>query len=205
MERLESAADPLGIRPAELPVPMPDASAWASEVAAWVVHPSGLPVVVGELGDRRVLEALAGSGAEIDGVDPRMERAWSLRTELPGRPGQVRVTVDDVVDHLGRLPVADRSAVVLSGSVDRAPLAGKVALVRESWRALVPGGALILLVCDQAAWDAALEPAVRDLLPGRPLHPDTWAVVLVHLGLVDVEVHPAGAGPVHAVVARRPR
>ena len=59
--------------------------------------------------------------------------------------------------------------------------------------------------CHQVAWDAELEPTLRDLLPGRPFHPDTWSVVLSHLGLVEPEVHRAGTGRVHAVVARRPR
>ncbi len=205
VERLEAASDPLGLRPAELAVPVPDVSAWAGDVPSWVAHPSGLPVVVGELGDRRVLDALAGSGVEVDAVDPRMATVWSLRQDLPGRPGQVRVTADDVVDHLDRLAVASRSGVVLSGGVDREGSTGKVALVAGASRVLAPGGAVVLVVTDQSAWDAALVPPVRDLSPGRPFHPDTWALVLDHLGLVDVEVHLAGSGTAHAVVARRPR
>jgi len=94
---------------------------------------------------------------------------------------------------------------VLSGSVDRAALPGKVDLVTAAARALVSGGTLVLLVSDQATWDADLEPTVRDLLPGRPFHPDTWAAVLVHLGLVDPEVHRCDDGRAHAVVARRVR
>ncbi len=115
------------------------------------------------------------------------------------------MSVGDLVEHLGRLPVASRSGIVLSGCVDRASLVGKVELVTAAARSLVSGGTLVLLVSDQGAWDAALEPTVRDLLPGRPLHPDTWAVVLDRFGLVDPEVHRGGDRQVHAVVARRSR
>jgi len=70
---------------------------------------------------------------------------------------------------------------------------------------LVPGGTVVVLARDQAAWDAEIAPPVRDLLPGRPLHPRTWALVLARRGLADTEVHIADRGTVHAVVARRPR
>ncbi len=205
VERLEAAADPLGIRPADLALPAPDASAWVEALPAWLGAVDGRPVVVGELGDRSVLEAVVGTGADVDAVDPRAALSWTVRDAAPGRPGQVRATVGDVVEHLAGLPAGSRSAVVLSGCVDRSSLDGKATLVTAAARALESGGALVLLVTDQAAWDADLEPPVRDLLPGRPFHADTWAVVLAHLGLEDPEVHLAERGSVHAVVARRPR
>ncbi len=205
VERLEVAADPLGIRPAELALPVPDVSAWADAVPPWLEGPAGRPVVIGELGDRSVVDAVAGAGADVDAVDPRAALAWAVRDAPTGRPGQVRVSVADVVEHLGRLPVAARSGVVLSGCVDRAPLDGKVDLVSGAARALASGGVLVLLVTDQDAWDAALAPTVRDLVPGRPLHPETWSAVLPRFGLVDPEVHLAEDGQVHAVVARRSR
>ena len=203
--RLEAAGDPLGIRPADLALPVPDASEWADHVPSWLDGPGGPPVVIGELGDRSVLDAVAVTGTDVDAVDPRAVLAWSARDAAPARPGQVRVTVGDVGEHLGRLPAGCRSGIVLSGCVDRVPLAAKVGLVTGALRALVSGGALVVLTTDQVAWDAELEPTLRDLLPGRPFHPDTWSVVLSHLGLVEPEVHRAGTGRVHAVVARRPR
>ena len=205
VDRLEAADDPFGIRPADLALPVPDGSAWADAIPSWLGDPRGVPVVVGELGDRSVVDAVVGTGTDVDAVDPRATLAWGLRDASAGRPGQVRVSVGEVVEHLGRLPVAGRSGVVLSGCVDRATLAGKADLVTGAARVLASGGTLVLLATDQGAWDAGLEPTVRDLLPGRPLHPDTWSVLLPRLGLVDPEVHRAGDRPVHAIVARRSR
>jgi hypothetical protein len=202
--RLEAAADPLGLRPAELPLPVPDAAEWAAEVPGWLADAGGHPVVVGELEDRSVVDALCVAGHEIDAVDPRAAVAWGFG-DTAARPGQLRTTVGDVVEHLGRLPLGQRSGVVLVGCLDRASLPGKVQLVTTARDALAPGGTLVLLVADQESWDAGLTPPVRDLLPGRPFHPDTWAVVLGRLGMAATEVHRAARGSVHAVVSRRPR
>jgi len=204
VDRLESAADPLGFRPADLALPVPDASEWSTALATWV-DGAGHPVVVGELGATGVVGAVVATGADVDGVDPRGQLVWALREGRPGRPGQVRATIGDVQEHLDRLPPASRAGVVLSGCLDRSALADKVHLVTSAFRALVPGGTLVLLVGDQVAWDAGLEPTVRDLLPGRPLHCDTWALVLAHLGMVDPVAHRAEQGSVHAVVARSAR
>ena len=204
VERLEADVDPLGIRPADLALPVPDASEWGAALPGWLGD-ADHPVVVGELGVTGVVDTVAATGADVDGVDPRGQVVWALHGTSSWRPGQVRATLGEVQEHLDRLPIASRHAVVLSGCVDRSTLAGKAHLVTAAHRALAPGGVLVLLAADQAAWDAALPPPVRDLLPGRPLHPDTWAVVLAKAGLVDLQVHRAGRGTVHAVVARSAR
>jgi hypothetical protein len=204
VERLEGAVDPFDVRPAELALPSPDASEWSEAVADWLGDPVGRPVVVGELVDRTVLDAVAATGADVDAVDPHAALTWTLQGDAPGRPGQVLVTAAEVVDHLHRLPVASRAGLVLIGCIDRASPAGKADLVDSAIRALAPGGALVLLVSDQAMWDGSLDPPVRDLLPGRPFHPDTWRVLLARAGLDALETHPAARGQVHAVVARRP-
>lgn len=200
--RLEAAADPLGIRPAELALATPDLSEWAGEVVSWLggMHP--LPVVVGELTDRSVFEALVASGASVDGVDPRGAVVWAAEQEAAAVATKVDVTLADVVDHLQGLAPNSRSAIVLSGCIDRATVAGNVDLADAALRVLVPGGTLVLLVSDQTAWDAGLESTVRDLLPGRPLHPETWAMILARRGVDAPAVHPADSGAVHALVAR---
>jgi len=202
VDRLESVADPIGIRPAELDLPTPDAGEWAVGVPIWLGEPTGLPVLIGEAGIRPVVDAVAAGGSSVEAVDPRGTVVWTLGEVSPGDPGQVEVVLAEVAEHLSGLPVDSRSGVVLSGCVDRTTLAGKVELVDAALRVLAPGGTLVVLTVDQAAWDAGLVPSVRDLLPGRPLHPDTWALVLEHRGLPAPEVHLAANGTVHAVVAR---
>jgi hypothetical protein len=203
VEQLEAASDPLGIRPAELDLPDPDLSPWADRVAGWCDDGAGPPVTVGELGDRSVVDALARAGRAVDGVDPRGPVVWAVGDDRTA--GGVSVALADVVTHLGALEPGSRSGVVLSGSVDRVHLEDKVTLIDAAVRALTPGGTLVLFATDQAAWDGMLDPQLRDLLPGRPLHPETWTMLLDRRGLVGAEWHPAGNGTVHAVVARRPR
>ena len=43
-----------------------------------------------------------------------------------------------------------------------------------------------------AAWGHGPTAAEADLVPGHPLHPDTWKAVLPEQGFVDVKVHVAG-------------
>lgn len=205
VERLERTADPLGIRPTEFDLPATDAREWARAVPAWLDGGSGLPVVVGELSDRSVLDALADAGVVVEGVDPRGAVFWAAEEAAAAQPDAHRAqfTLRDVVDHLDGLASSSRSGVVLSGCIDRASLAEKLALVDAALAALTPGGTLVLLVADQQAWDAAIDLVSRDLLPGRPFHPDTWAVVLAHRGMADVEVHRAAQGSVHAIVTRK--
>lgn len=205
VERLESVADPLGIRPAELDLPAPDFGEWVGEVPVWLGEPGALPVVVGETGGRSVVDAVVAGGAQVDAVDPRGAVVWALGKMPAGRPGQMHIALAEVVEHLHGLSAGSRSGVVLSGSVDRVTLAGKVDLIDAALRALAPGGTLVVLTVDQAAWDAALAPGVRDLLPGRPLHPDTWALVLERRGFPVPDVHLAVGGTVHAIVARSAR
>jgi len=211
VERLEAAGDPTGIRPADLDLPAADAAEWAGALPDWLDGSTGLPVVVGELGSPAVLAAACSGGAQVDAVDPRGTPVWAAWATGSGgddageRPGRLTVEVGDVGDHLRGLPARSRSAVVLSGGVDRLGLPERIALLDEAVRVLTPGGTLVLLVTDQAAWDAALAPEVRDLLPGRPFHPATWALLLDRRGATSVEVHPATGGTVHAVVARTSR
>jgi len=204
LARLESAADPLGLRPAELPLPVPDAAEWAAELPGWLGDTGEHPVVVGELQDRSVVDAVSVAGHAIDAVDPRAAVVWGLGEAVPARPGQIRTTVTDVVEHLAHVPRRQRSGVVLSGCVDRASLPGKVQLLTAARDALAPSGTLVLLATDQEAWDRDVAPTARDLLPGRPFHPDTWALLLGRLGMSAVEVHRAVRGTAHAVVSRWP-
>ena len=169
--------------------------------AGWTAGRTDLPVLMGELGDDGLLTALAGGGAMVEGVDPRGTVVWAADAAFEVGSGRIAIALAEVVDHLGSLADASRGCVVLAGCVDRADLPRKVDLVDQARRVVAPGGTLVLLVTDQQAWDEALDPVVRDLLPGRPLHPETWRTVLAHRGVDGAIWHRPGHGRVHAVVA----
>ncbi len=209
VDRLEAALDPLGIEPGEFALPDQDASAWVERAAAWADTRGDLPTVVGELGADGLVAPIAEAGIAVDAVDPRGAVVWAETTSIaPGADpgsGRVTVTMAEVVDHLRTLRSDSRGCIILSGCVDRAGLTGKVELVDESLRVVAPGGTVVLLVTDQSAWDAVLDPVVRDLLPGRPLHPETWQAILAHRGVPGAQWLAAPSGSVQAVVAEMGR
>ena len=88
--------------------------------------------------------------------------------------------------HLRRMPADSVAGVVLVGCVDRLDLAGKVGLLEQSVRVTRPGGTVVVLATDQSAWDERLPAPARDLAPGRPLHPETWSILLRRAGALDV-------------------
>jgi len=201
VEQLESQSIGLGVEPALLELPDLDASEWVADIVGWLptsAPASDLPVVVGEASDSEMLAALVTGGRHVTLVDPRAER---IRTaEAQG----AHVVMADVGDYLRTLATGSCGAVVLSGCTDRASLDGKAAVVDQALRTLTPGGTLIILSSDPDSWDSALNPVVGDLLGGRPLHPETWALVLPRRptrAVVRMAVHPATHGAVHAVVA----
>jgi hypothetical protein len=200
VDRLESDRDPLDLQTGELDLPAPNTSEWHGAAAEWVSGHAGAPVVVGELGDGGLVQALADSGVHVDAVDPRGSVFWEGLSTFEEFGDAVTVSLAEVLDHLRALPASSRSAAILAGCVDRVGLADKVTLVGEAARVVVPGGTLTILMTDQGAWDAGLDPVRRDLLAGRPLHPEAWRIVLGHRGMADSRWHPAASGTVHAVV-----
>lgn len=201
VERLENSVDPVGMRVAQLDLPNFDGSEWADAAAGWTEARADLPVVLGELGDDALLAALIASGVQVEGVDPRGDVVWAAEAKFQVGMGRIDIVFAEVVDYLRSLSDASRGCVVLAGCVDRFDLVQKMELADEARRVLAGGGILALLTTDQVAWDASLGPVVRDLLPGRPLHPETWLAVLAHRGLSDPRwLHPS-QGSVHAVVA----
>jgi hypothetical protein len=204
VERLESRIDPLGLEAAEWPVPVPDPSEWAHIVDTWLgpEDPQAM-VVVGESGDGSLLTALGGAGRRIVGVEPRGVSVWRAFDAVEDRGVEgVEIVLAEVVHHLRTVPDRSAAGVVLLGCVDRLDLAGKLELLDQSVRIIRPGGTLVVLPTDQSAWDEALSIPARDLAPGRPLHPETWAMLLRRSGVADAVWHRPVSGTLHAVVAR---
>ena len=206
VDELESRVDPISAAPSELDLPVPDLHEWADSIAGWCPPVGGrTAIVVGELADRSVLDALARGGRQVRGVDPNGVTIWEAFAALGGiepDPGPPDLVLDEMADHLAGLPAESAAAVVLAGCVDRLDLATKVALVGAARRVTAPGGSIVVLASDQQAWDEALPPPARDLLPGRPLHPLTWVWLLEQrAGAAGSQWHRPTRGAVHAIVA----
>jgi hypothetical protein len=198
VERLEARVDPLDallLDPADL-VGAADLSAWVDRAGIWFGSPDpDRPILAGEsAGD--LPAALRGGGHRVKEVETRGRAAWRAAESSP--PGEV--VLGGMASTLAACPTDSLAGVVLAGVVDRLDLPGQVELLGQAIRAVASGGTVALLVTDQAAWDAHLTPAARDLVAGRPLHPDTWVVLLSRLGVGDPVWHRPSAGVVQAVV-----
>ena len=86
-------------------------------------------------------------------------------------------------------------------------LAEQLGLLATAGDRLVDGGALVVIGTRPEAAAAAWGPVTADLLPGRPLHPETWELLLERSGYDGVCRIGGGEGdamPTHAVGGRRP-
>ncbi len=204
VELLESRSDPLGLETAEWPGPVPDPSEWIEQVDDWLgqVTDTRLPVIVGEAGEGSVVEAVRRSGRPVIGVEPRGEGAWRVRAAAGSVDDPtVSVVFDEVEPTLRRMPADSAAGIVLAGCVDRLDLPAQVRLAEESVRITRTGGTLVVLTSDQEWWGSELTAPARDLAPGRPLHPETWSILLRRAGASSPEWHRPRRGTVHAVVA----
>ena len=203
LERLERRAEPLGAFQLDVhpraAAPRPDLAHWAATLDDWL-EPDALPagtVLVGESGDGTLVASLAQRGRSVVGVDPSGEAVWRSSQLLPPL---ARTVLGDVPAVLGAAEERSLAAVVLVGWVDHQVVADDCEVVADATRRTASGGAVAVVATSQDVWDASLAPPARDLLPGRPLHPDTWCLLLERAGLADVTVHGRPDGGAHAVV-----
>ena len=158
--------------------PAPDLRPWTDRVVGWLAGAGG-----------RVAHADAGDGGFVDAL-----RAGGL--DAYGVEGAVEA-------HLASVPAGGLGGLVLSGWVDEAPPATRWRVLRTARDVVAPGGWVVVVAADRAAWEAGVPAVVADLAPGRPFRPETWAHLLGRAGFDEVEVHPGDAS--HAVTATRPR
>jgi hypothetical protein len=163
-------------------LPSPSLEAWGGPVRAWVATaPSGLRAVHAECGDGRLVEAMSGQGREVLGVDPRGSVAWEA-----ARRG-VPVEIGEAGAYLARTEPGSLGALVLSGVVDRLPVASIVDLLAVASTRLATGSALVVLGTDPDA-DEVWSTVARDLMPGRPLHAETWLHLMGRCGFAELGV-----------------
>ncbi|HLH46639.1 MAG TPA: hypothetical protein VKV25_05720 [Acidimicrobiales bacterium] len=158
-------------------------------------------VLHAECGDGRLVLALAREGVAARGVEPRGARARDAAAA--GAP----VAIGEAGDALAAAGTASLGGLVLSGVVDRLAVGDLVALVVRAFDKLVPGARLVVVSSGSGEAAAGWSAVARDLLPGRPLHPDTWQVLLERAGYRQVAaVEPEGGDPAgaYALGAIRP-
>lgn len=182
-------------------VPPADLSPWAAVILDVLasLEPEAA-VVHAECGRGELLAELAGRFGAARGVEPLADRAAAA--DGRGLP----VWIGEVAPFLSDCPSGSIGALVLSGVVDRVPVASLVGLVDLVADRLAPGGVLVVLSGPEAS--ATWSPVARDLVAGRPLQGETWALLLRRGGFEDVVqlARPADvAGGTVAVVGRRPR
>jgi hypothetical protein len=202
VDDLENRLDPTGLVTADFDLPVPDTAAWADQLSAWLGDGLAVdgPLVVGEARDTGLVAAAARTGRTVGAVEPRGAEVWQALTGHD-RPA-VALVMGEVGDHLATLDDAGVAGVVASGCVDRVGPFEKVDLARHALRVTRPGGRVVVFATDQAAWDRQLAPPARDLLAGRPFHPETWSLLLTRLGAGSVTWHrPPADGAPHAIVA----
>jgi len=162
-----------------------DDTAWENQVTDALRGCSGRVALI-ECGEGALLAALTSAGVDAYGVEPRAVVA----DVALGRGLEVRI--DDGAAHLHAVGAGALGGLVLRGLVERAPLGDLLLLIDAAALKLGPGGRLVVCSMRREAWGHGPTAAEADLVPGHPLHPDTWKAVLPEQGFVDVQIHVAG-------------
>lgn len=170
-----------------------DAFVMAQLTGATTASPKGR-VLHAHAGDGRLVRRLVDAGYDAYGVEPSPEAALAASDQV------VDIRAGAAVDHLCTLPEGTLDGLVLSGLVERLDPTGLMQLVALAASRLRPGAALVVLSLHPDAWARTGPPLVVDLVPGRPIHPETWHALLARAGFVD-GVTELGARPQLAAVA----
>lgn len=170
---------------ARIPATRDDAP-WEGHVVE-ALRGCGGRVAVIECGRGDLVAALVAAGVDAYGVESRA----GLADEATQRGLEVRV--DAVAPHLQAVGKGALEGVVLRAVVERASLGELLALLETATLRLAPAGRLAVCSLRREAWGNGATAAEADLVPGRPLHPDTWSTLLAEQGYTDVRVHAAGS------------
>jgi Methionine biosynthesis protein MetW len=170
-------------------MPAQELGPWIAPVVAHLAAASPVGAVVhGDCGEGGLLTALAEAGVLARGVEPR--GAVALRALERG----CSVALVEVTDELAAQPAASLGGLVLSGVVDRLPLHELVSLLEQSRRVLDLDAPLVVVASDPDGDTARWDPVARDILAPRPLHAETWELLLRRAGFVAVTALEGGDG-----------
>ncbi len=191
LEAVVPGADPRVLDELRHLPPQPVPGEWY-ELLAGELGPVRGRVLHAECAAGELVLALLAAGISAYGVDPHRE----LLGHATRRAADVRP--EGALAHLRALPADTLGGLVLSGVTDTGPAGVQLAVADEAARTLGPGGRLVVIASDPGSWS----PVRRDLAPGRPFHPDTWAHLLHARGFTGVRVE--RRGPSYAVLAGLP-
>jgi hypothetical protein len=151
-------------------------------------------VALADAGDGGLLGEICGAGVDAYGVEPRVELVEAARAR------GLDVRTNEIARHLDAVEPGDLSGLLLRGCVERCSRPALLELVDQATAALAAGGRLVVMSRTPAAWSRRRSVVEADLVPGRPIHAETWAWLLAAHGYVDVEVtfvgEPEGLMPV---------
>jgi hypothetical protein len=169
-------------------VPAQELGSWVEPVVAHLVATTpGGEVLHGDCGEGALLGALERAGVVARGVEPRGAIALGALEE--GRT----VALSEIADELAARPPASLGGLVLSGVVDRLPLHALVSLLAAARRALALGAPIIVVASDPEQDGSWAEAVAQDVVAPRPLHAETWELLLRRAGFVSVAPLEGGA------------
>ena len=192
VETLESrlAAEDDPIDGAAWLTPTRELGAWVGPIATYVVDRTpGGDIVHADCGDGTLIAAIDAAGAPTRGVEPRGDVA------LHALEQGCRVTICEASEHLSIRTARSLGGIVLSGVVDRLPVAAVVPLLAQCRRTLAVGAPLVV-VAEPTGTEQTWDPPASEILAGRPLHVATWEMLMERAGFAAISPlsEPAGAG-----------
>ena len=142
----------------------------------------GGPVLDLGCGRGEFLELLAEAGLEGEGVDlnPGMVKECTDRG--------FRAVCADALAHLKQKPEASLGGVFAAQLIEHLPFGAVASLVEAAYRALRPGGILVLETLNPLCLSIFSGPFYLDPTHVRPLHPEAMRFLLEHLGFRDVRL-----------------
>jgi hypothetical protein len=149
-----------------------DGTTWWAPVATEALASVTERVLVADCGDASLVEALLVAGVDAYGVDPS-----DVALE-PALDRGVDVRAEALLDHLEVVATEALGGMVLTGSIQWLRPNERERLLDLVGSRLAVDGTLVLHSASPAAWAASAPAVVRDLAPGHPLHPETWAHLL---------------------------
>lgn len=121
--------------------------------------------------DPGVVAALVGAGVDAYGVDPH-----------GGGGLELEIRAERPLDHLRSLAPDVLDGVVMTGTIDTAPVNTRVELCRLAVDRTTPGGRIVLVSADPEGWAQRVGPVVADLVARPPFRTETWMHLLERHG-----------------------